>query len=108
MHPALQDVQFRLVHNPAQAEQEAIVVVGRTVETILVSQHRSKERAQFDQLMPVLIGPRQSTQLDSQDHADVIEAYFGQEPLKSAAPFGGSATVALVFVDHFDTFRRPA
>ena len=45
VHPSLQDVQLCLIHDPAQSEQETIVVVRWVVETILVGEHRSKDCA---------------------------------------------------------------
>lgn len=37
----------------------------------------------------------------------MAEAHFREESLKSTSALGGRTTVALVFVGHFDTFRRP-
>jgi hypothetical protein len=73
----------------------------------LIGQHRSKQRAQLNQLMPVFIGSRQSTQLDSQNDADVIKAQFGQEALKATSTFRGRTALTLIFVDHLNAFRRP-
>ena len=42
-HPAPEDVQLRLAHDPREPQQEAVVVVGRVVEPVLVGQQRAED-----------------------------------------------------------------
>jgi len=63
VHPSLQDVKLRLVHDSPQAQKQSIVVVGRVIEPVLIGQQCAKDSAQFDQLMPIFVGSGQPAEL---------------------------------------------
>ena len=81
--------------------------MSATSATILVSQQCTKDGAQLQELMPVLVGPRQAIHLQTEDDADVIETHFRQQPLESEPSLGGGTAHALVLIDNLDPCGRP-
>ena len=82
-HPRLQDMQFGFRHRPFQAQQQTIVVIGRIIHPIGIGDQRIEQRADFQKLMPIAAGARQSRHLDAEHKADIAEANFGDQPLKA-------------------------
>ena len=76
MHTLLQDMQFGFGHGSFQAKEQAIIVLHRVVNAIQVSNQRVEERAQLQELMPILVGARQARYLHPKDHPDVIQAHL--------------------------------
>src|SRR5689334_7744274 len=70
MQPHPQDVQLRLAHRAAQAQQQAVMVIVRVVDTVSVPNQDLEQATQFEQLMPVLVRPRHSADLTPEDDAD--------------------------------------
>ena len=66
VQPIAEDVKLGFRHRSLEPQQEAIVVVGRIVKTILVRQEGLEEGTQFQKLMPVLTRTGQSAHLDAQ------------------------------------------
>ena len=46
-HPAAEEVQLGLGHDPREPEQEPVVVVGRVVDAILVGEQGAKQGAEL-------------------------------------------------------------
>ena len=106
-HPAAEEVQLGLGHDPREPEQEPIVVIGRVVEPIRVGEQGSEDGTQFDELMPVLARAGQPAHLQAEDEPDVVETDLGQQPLKAQSPLGRGPALALIVVDDEDAVGRP-
>ena len=108
MHSSLQKVKLRFAHHPAQSQQQPIIVVPRVIQPILIGQQRPEDRADLNELMPVLIGPRDPAHLGSQNDPHVVQADFRQQPLETEPTFGRGAATSLIFIDDFDMITGPA
>ena len=106
-HPAAEEVQLGLGHDPREPEQEPVVVIGRVVQPILVGEQDAEHRTQFDELMPVLARAGQPAHLQAEDQPDVVETDFGEQPLKAQSPLGRGPALALILVDDENAVRRP-
>ena len=107
-HPRLQDMQFGFRHRPFQAQQQTIVVMGWIIHPIGVGDQRIEQRADFQKLMPIAAGARQSRHLDAEHETDIAEADFGDEPLKAQAALDAGPGAPEVVVDDDDLFTPPA
>lgn len=58
--------------------------------------------------MPILVRPGKSAHLDAKHKTDMVQSDFGDQALKTQPTFGGSPTLALVFVDDQNSLFRPA
>ena len=108
VQPSLQNVQFGFAHGSFQSQEQAVVVVRRIVQTILIGQQGAKQRTHLQQLMPVFAGAGQAAHLDAQHQPHVIQTHLGQQSLKSLPPFNPLGTLPLIFVDNQDSLLRPA
>jgi hypothetical protein len=57
--------------------------------------------------MPVLVRARQARHLHPEDHADVIQAYLGDQPLEPGPPLCTRPGLAQIFIDHQDAISSP-
>ena len=57
VHPLLQDVELRLVHDPVQTQQQTVRMFGRVVHPVGVGQQHPVPAAQLKELVPVLARP---------------------------------------------------
>jgi hypothetical protein len=101
-------VQLGLAHRAFEPEQQAIIVVRRIVEPVQVGDQRAKEGTQFQQLVPIPVGPRQAGHLDPQDQAHVIEADLGHQALEAGPAIGRGGGAAEIVVDDQDALRCPS
>ncbi len=53
MPPRPRDVPFRLAHRPLQAQEQAIVEIGRVVDPVGIGQQDLEDAAEFQELVPV-------------------------------------------------------
>src|ERR1700722_5286410 len=60
--------------------------MGWIIHPIGVGDQRIEQRADFQKLMPIAAGARQSRHLDAEHETDIAKAGFGDEPLKAQAP----------------------
>jgi hypothetical protein len=51
--PDLDLVQFRFTHDPRQAQEQPVVVGRGIIQAFAIGNQRTKQRAQFEQLMPI-------------------------------------------------------
>jgi hypothetical protein len=82
-------------------------VVGRIVEAILVGQQGIKDRANFQELMPILVGACQATGLQTEDNPDLVQSHLRQQRLKARSIRRTGSAMSLVFIDQQDTRGRP-
>jgi hypothetical protein len=108
IHPAPQDVQLGFAHGALESQQQAIVVIGRVVDAILVGQQRAEDAAQLQELVPVLVRACQPAHLQAEDDTDMVQADLREQVLKAEAAFRRLAAAPLVFIDDFHPVLRPA
>jgi hypothetical protein len=53
IHALTQDMQLGLAERPFQSQQQAVIVVARVVQPIVIRQQGVEQGAQFQQLIPV-------------------------------------------------------
>ena len=82
-----QHMQLGFTHRALEPEQQAIIEVGRVVESVFVQNERLAQRADLQQAMPVARVTGESRDLQPHDHADATEADVGDDPLKTG-PLG--------------------
>jgi len=100
-------VQLGLAEGALQPEQEPVVVVGWIIEAVLVGEQGPEDGADFQELMPVLVGARQAAHLQTEEDAHLVECDGGEQALEARARHGGLAALALVKVDDLDLAARP-
>lgn len=83
-------------------------MVSGIVQAVGVGQQGPEDGAQFEELMPVLVGARQATHLQAEDDADVVEADLGEQVLEAGPALGRLPAAPLVLVHDFHTVARPA
>ena len=108
LQPGADEVQLGLGHRALQAEQQAVVEVGRVIEPVLVADQRSRERGDLQQSVPVGVVACQPRDLQAEHDPGLPEADVGHEPLEPLAIGGARAGLTLVGVDHDDLLDRPA
>src|SRR4029450_4660308 len=65
-----QDIQFCLTHRTFQSEQKPIVERCRVIQSILVENKRTGERANFEQVMPIARAARQARDFQAEHQSD--------------------------------------
>src|SRR5271155_3025439 len=71
-------VQLQRAHGSLEPKQQTIVGICWIINPILVSKDRVKDGAYLQEMMPVLVGPRQSAHLQSQHDAHMVHRDLGQ------------------------------
>src|SRR4051794_5968413 len=101
-------VQFGFAHDPRQAEQQPVMVGARVIEALAIGQDHAKQRAQFEQLMPIAVVARQPGGIQAENQPGIAEPDLGDQPLETV-PFGARRPrFAEVLVDDTDALARPA
>ena len=70
----LEHVQLGLAHRALQAQQQAVVEVGRVVEPVLVADERVGEGADLEQAMPVGGAAGEAADLQAEHDPDLAQA----------------------------------
>ena len=107
-HPRLEDMQFSFRHRPFEPQQQTIVVIGWIIHPVGVGDQRVEQRADFQKLMPIPAGARQSRHLDAEHEPNFAKADFGDQPLKAQASLDAGAGAPEILVDDDDLFLHPA
>ena len=79
--------------------------MGWIIHPIGVGDQRIEQRADFQKLMPIAAGARQSRHLDAEHETDIAKADFGDEPLKAQAALDAGPGAPEIVVDDDDLFR---
>src|SRR5262249_52341543 len=103
----LQYMKLSLAHCSFEAEQEPVVEARWIVYAILVEDQRVRERADFKEPVPVGVVPGQARDLETHHDPRASHPHVGDQALKSLAPGGGRARLALVAVDDDDLVVGP-
>src|ERR1700730_18269452 len=78
--------------------------MGWIIHPIGVGDQRIEQRADFQKLMPIAAGARQSRHLDAEHETDIAQADFGDEPLKAQAALDTGPGAPEIVVDDEDRF----
>ena len=92
--------EFVFRHRALQAEQQAVVDNSRIVSAFGIDDERPRQRAQFDQVMPVSSVARQPRGFNAIDGADIARAHHRHQPLEARAFDGSRSRPAKIVVDH--------
>jgi hypothetical protein len=108
VHPLLEDRKFCLAHHAVQAQEEAVVVVGRVVQPVGAGQQGVGSSTELPQLMPILARAGQPAHLEPEDQPDAVERPLGEQPPESRPAQDGLAAHAQVVVADGDPPPVPA
>ena len=108
VHPVAQQVEFRFAHGSFESQQQAIVVLGRIIDAVLIGEQGLEDGAEVEQLMPVFVGAGQATGLQTEDDADVIQGHLAEQISEAGAALGGPAGEPLIFIDDLHAVGGPA
>ena len=100
-------VQLRLTHDPRQPKQKPIMVSARIVQPLAVSDEHVKDRAQLQQLVPVVVVAGQARGVQAQHQAGLAQTDLGDQALEAVPLDAGRSRLAKVVIDHRDAFPRP-
>lgn len=103
-----QHVQLRLTHRALETQQQAVVEVGRVVDTVLVEDERVGQGADLQQPVPVGRIASQPRHLQTEHDASVAEPDLGDQLLEALAIPRRGARQSQVGVDDDDALLRPA
>ena len=78
-------MQFGFAHRTLEAQQQPIVVIGRVINAIHVSDEGAKQGTHFEQVMPITIGTCQARHLQAEDDANMRQAHLGHQTLEAGA-----------------------
>ena len=100
--------QLEFAHGAPHPQEQAVVPVQGVVDAVLIAEQRVEDAAHVDELMPVLVGPRQPAQLQPQHDPHVVQAHLRHQPLEARPLVGRLAAPALILVDDHHALGRPA
>lgn len=84
------------------------MISARVVEPLAVGEDHAKQRAQFEELVPIAVVARQSGGVKAEHEAGVAEPDLSNQPLETV-PLGTlRPRFAEILVDDMDTLARPA
>src|SRR5215213_389839 len=84
------------------------MVGGRIVEALAVGQDHAKQRAQFEQLMPIAIVARQPRGIQAEHQTGIAQPDLGNQPLEAVSLGTRRPRLAEILVDDKDPLARPA
>src|SRR5438270_723405 len=90
---------FQMISN-IQPQEEAIIVLHWVVNPIQVSNQGVKEGAEFQELMPILVGACQPRHFHTEDDPDMIQAHLRDQPLEADPPLRAGPGLAQILIDH--------
>lgn len=99
MEPRSQDVQLGLTHRPLEAEQQAVVEVGRVVHLVGIGEENLEQGAEFEEPVPVRTRPGQPAHLTAEHDPDVPQRHLGEQALEARSVLDGGAADPLLVVD---------
>ena len=101
-------MQFDFAHGALDPQEEAVVVLSRIINAVLVDDECIGQATDLDEAIPVAAGPCQTRGLQAQDGAGAAESDLGHQVLEAVATDGGGPGVPLVLVDDPDAFPGPS
>src|ERR1700739_205201 len=108
MQPQLNLMKFSLAHDPGQAEQQTVMIGARIVHALAIGDQHAEQRAQFQELMPIVVGARQPRGIQAQYQPRLPEANLGDQPLEAAAAVARRTGLPEVVINDLNPFLGPA
>ena len=90
------------------SQQQAIVEMRGIVEPVLIQDEHVRERAQFQQSMPIRGVACQARHFQAEHDPDATQADFGHQTLEAFSISRTGAGLSEVAVDHNNPIQRPA
>src|SRR3954466_629603 len=106
--PRSDPVQLGGAHRPFDPQEQAVVVLSRIIDAILVDDEGVGQATDLDEAVPVAAGTSQSRGFEAQDGTDATEPDLGHQVLEAVATEYGGAGVTLVLVDDVDVSLGPS
>src|SRR3982750_4413792 len=107
VHAGLEQMQLGLAQGALEPKQQTVVIGGRIVNAVSVSDQRVAQRADLQELMPVATGAGQTGHLYPEHQADPPQTNLGHQPLKARPPLGGGAGAAEIVINNGHALARP-
>src|SRR5260370_11203452 len=101
-------MELGLRHAALETQQQTIVMQSRIVDAFYVNHQRVRQRADFQQAIPVAARASQTRDFQAEHGPNVPEADFSHQPLEAVPANGRRARVPLILVDDVDTGCRPS
>src|SRR5215813_14092932 len=108
MQPQLNLMKFSLAHDPGQAEQQTVMISARIVHALAIGDQHSKQRAQFQELMPIVVVARQPRGIQTQNQPRLPEANLSNQQLEAAAAVSRRTVLPEVVINDLNPFLGPA
>src|SRR5262245_43161190 len=83
------------------------MVDAGVVDALAVGKQYAEQRAQFQQLMPIAVVPRQPRGSQTQHQSRLPEANLGDQPLEAAAAVAQGTRLPMVVVNDLNPFLGP-
>ena len=106
--PRPDPVQLGFAHGALDPQEQAVVVLSRIIDAVLVDDEGVGQATDLDEAIPVAAGTGQARGFQAQDGADAAETDLGHQVLEAVATEGGGPGVSLVLVDDLDVFLGPS
>src|SRR5947199_1145208 len=90
-----------------QAKQQTVMIGARIVHALAIGDQHSKQRAQFQELMPIVVVARQPRGIQAQHQPRLPEANLGDQPLEAAAAVARRTGLPEVVINDLNQFLRP-
>src|SRR5215813_2893534 len=101
-------MEFGLAHRAPKAQEQTIIILARIIEAILVDDEGIGEGTDLNEAIPLATGPSEARGLQTDYRARSAQADFGDQILKSGAPYRRRSRAPLVLVDDHNQRVRPA
>ena len=108
MQPQLDLVKFSLAHDPGQAEQQTVMIGARIVDALAIGDQHAEQRAQFQELMPIVVVACQPRGIQTQHQPRLPEADLGDQPLEAAAAVARCRGLPEIVINDLNPFLGPA
>src|SRR4051794_40658602 len=84
------------------------MVDARIIEALAIGQDHAKQRAQFEQLMPIAVVARQPRGIEAEHQPGIAQPDLGNQPLEAVSLGARRPRLAEILVDDTDALARPA
>ena len=101
-------VALDLREGALQAEEQAIVELGRVVQAVLIADQHRKRRGQLQELIPIQAVASEPRDLQPEHDPHLAQRQQGDQPLVAWPVAALSTREAEIVVDHQAPLRRPA
>ena len=101
-------MQLGLAHRALEAEQKAIVELGRIVDAVFIEDEGCGQGAQLDEAMPIGRVAGEPRDFQAHDDAGLAERHLADEFLEAVARRRARSGLAEIAIDDMNVLDRPA